>query len=391
MIYTILLVVAVLLCWQGYEFWVAVGRQPRGERLERCKRSPQWRDGEFVNVHETPTLTGDDGFFGQMYKFLFGKVKDLHPSNDVPTAKSSLKDIPREQEVCVWLGHSTVYIQTGGVRFLFDPVLTNKLPVWWFMRPFRGADVYTTDDIPDIDYLVITHDHWDHLDWKTVTALRDRVGHVVCALGIGEHFEYWGYPKEKIHDLDWNERIETQQTHPQPLPVREGSGYSQAQNRGQELSTPLPHREGQGVGLLCLPTRHFSGRMGQHKTLWASYLIDGPRRIFVSGDGGYDERFKRFGEQYPDIDLAIMENGQYDEGWHYIHTLPRELPTAISELGSRRVLTYHNSKYALANHSWTEPLDSIYAAAKGQPWQLLTPRIGEQVRLDEQQTFSKWW
>jgi L-ascorbate metabolism protein UlaG (beta-lactamase superfamily) len=131
--------------------------------------------------------------------------------------------------------------------------------------------------------------------------------------------------------------------------------------------------------------------MGQHKTLWASYLIDGPRRIFVSGDGGYDERFKTFGKQYPDIDLAILENGQYDEGWRHIHTLPRELPTVISELGARRVLTYHNSKYALANHSWTEPLDSIYANAQGKSWQLLTPRIGEQVRLNEQQAFSKWW
>ena len=143
MIYCILLVVALFICWQGYEFWVAVGRQPRGERLERCKRSPQWRDGEFVNMHETPTLTGDDGFFAQMYKFLFGKVKNLHPDSNVPTAKSSLKDIPRSEEVCVWLGHSTVFIQTGGVRFLFDPVLTNRLPVWWFMRPFKGADVYT--------------------------------------------------------------------------------------------------------------------------------------------------------------------------------------------------------------------------------------------------------
>lgn len=186
MIYCILLVVALFICWQGYEFWVAVGRQPRGERLERCKRSPQWRDGEFVNMHETPTLTGDDGFFAQMYKFLFGKVKNLHPDSNVPTAKSSLKDISRSEEVCVWLGHSTVFIQTGGVRFLFDPVLTNRLPVWWYMRPFKGADVYTVDDIPEVDYLVITHDHWDHLDWKTVSALKDRVGQVVCALGIGE-------------------------------------------------------------------------------------------------------------------------------------------------------------------------------------------------------------
>ena len=227
MIYSILLVVALLLCWQGYEFWVAVGRQPRGERLERCKQSPQWRDGEFVNVHETPTLTGDDGFFGQMYKFLFGKVGNLRPDTDVPTAKSLLKDIPRSEEICVWLGHSTVYIQTGGMRFLFDPVLTNRLPVWWFMRPFKGADVYTVDDIPEVDYLVITHDHWDHLDWKTVTALKDRVGQVVCALGIGEHFEYWGYDPQRIHDLDWQDSVAVSDS----------------------------------ITLRCLPTRHFSGNL----------------------------------------------------------------------------------------------------------------------------------
>ena len=185
MIYSILLVVALLLCWQGYEFWVAVGRQPRGERLERCKQSPQWRDGEFVNVHETPTLTGDEGLFGQMYKFLFGKVKDLSPDSNVPTSKSSLKDIPRSEDVCVWLGHSTVYLQTGGVRFLFDPVLTNRLPVWWFMRPFKGADVYTVNDIPEVDYLIITHDHWDHLDWKTVMALKDRAGQSASTLNTG--------------------------------------------------------------------------------------------------------------------------------------------------------------------------------------------------------------
>ena len=380
-----LVILAVLIGWQGYEFWVAVGRYPRGERLEKCKQSPQWKDGEFVNVHETPTLTGDEGFLGQMYKFLFKRINDLHPSSDVPTLKSSLKDIPRSAEVCVWLGHSSVFIQTGGVRFLFDPVLTNKLPVWWFMRPFKGADVYTVDDIPEVDYLIITHDHWDHLDWKTVTALKDRVGQVVCSLGIGEHFEYWGYDPKKIHDLDWEDSVECRAESVEFPTGLQTSSESKAVANSQ-LSTLNSQ-----LTIRCLPTRHFSGRMGQHKTLWASYLIDGPRRIFVSGDGGYDERFKKISEQFPDIDLAIMENGQYDEGWHYIHTLPRELPTAISELGARRVLTYHHSKYALANHAWTEPLDSIYEHAKGQPWHLLTPRIGEQIRLDEHQTFQKWW
>ena len=366
MIYTVLVILAVLIGWQGYEFWVAVGRQPRGERLERCKQSPQWKDREFVNVHETPTLTGDDGLFGQMWKFLFGRVDDLKPGRDIPVVKTSLKDIPRSEEVCVWLGHSSVYIQTGGLRFLFDPVLTNKLPVWWFMRPFKGADAYTTDDIPDVDYLVITHDHWDHLDWKTVTALRERVGQVVCSLGIGEHFEYWGYDPKKIHDLDW------------------GDSIAVANYKLYTLNSQLTIR--------CLPTRHFSGRMGQHKTLWASYLIDGPRRIFVSGDGGYDERFKQIGEQYPDIDLAVMENGQYNEQFHTVHTRPEELLMEIDALAPKMVLPYHNAKYALAKHPWDEPMECLYESAKGKPYLLLTPRIGDLVDFaSESLPTAPWW
>lgn len=357
MIYAILAIVALLIVWQCCEFWIAAGRQPQGERLERCKKSRQWRDGEFRNPNFTPMFTGNDGFAAQMRKFLFGKVDDLRPNDDIPVVKTSLKDIPRTEEICVWLGHSTVYIQTQGVRFLFDPVLTNKLPVWLFMRPFKGSDAYTVDDIPEIDYLVITHDHWDHLDWKTVTALKSRVGQVACTLGVGEHLEYWGYDADKIHDLDRYDSLKISES----------------------------------VTLRCLPSRHFSGRLGKHNTLWASYLIDSPRRIFVSGDGGYDDRFRQIGEKYPGIDLAIMENGQYNESWRYIHTLPSQLPTAISDLNPRRVLTYHNSKYSLANHAWTAPLDSIYEHSKGQPWQLLTPRIGEPVRLTEQQSFNKWW
>ncbi len=367
MIYTLLSLAVILLVWQGYELWVATGRLPRGKRLERCKQSPQWKGDQFVNTHHTPVLTSHDGFIRQMYRFLSDRITDLRPDHAVPTVKTSLKDIPRSREICVWLGHSTVYIQTQGIRLLFDPVLTDRLPVSLLMRPFQGSDVYTTDDIPDVDCLVITHDHWDHLDWKTVTALKDRVGQVVCALGIGEHFEYWGYDPQRIHDLDWGENFDIH---------------------------PSTTHSGHTLRLHCLPSRHFSGRTGRHKTLWASYMIDGTRRIFISGDGGYDERFQQFGRQFPDIDLAILENGQYNSDWQYIHTLPDQLPTIIEELGARRVITYHNSKYALARHPWTEPLDSIYQKSRrqGTAWQLLTPRIGEPVRLDDpRQSFDRWW
>ncbi|MBQ7421386.1 MAG: MBL fold metallo-hydrolase [Prevotella sp.] len=358
MIYCFLILLVLAGAWLGRMFWIAAGKQPDGERLARCEQSKQWKDGEFQNQYDTPQLTGDEGFLRQMWNFLFVKVDQLRPSSAVTVVKQSLKDIPRDEEVCVWLGHSTVYIQTGGIRFLFDPVLTSKLPVTLFMRPFSGTDAYSPDDLPAIDYLIITHDHWDHLDYETVKALKDRVGSVVCGLGIGAHFEYWGYDRRRIHDVDWGDSIAINDS----------------------------------LTLRCMPSRHFSGRLfGRNKTLWASYLIDGERRIFVSGDGGYDDRFGKIGRDYPGIDLAVMENGQYDRGWRYIHTLPSELPRAIEELRPKRVLTYHNSKYALANHAWTEPLDSIYAHAKGKSWQLLTPRIGERIELDRQQEFKKWW
>lgn len=357
-IYIIIGILVLVLVWLGQMLWVAAGQLPKGERLARCEHSPQWKDGEFKNELETPALTSNEGTMAALWKFFFKNIPDLTPSKDVPLVKTDLKSIPREKEVVVWLGHSSVFIQMGGKRFLFDPVLTNKLPVWLFMRPFKGADGYTPDDIPDVDYLIITHDHWDHLDYKTVKALKDRVGTVVCGLGVGQHFAYWGYDEAKIKDVDW--------------------GDSVVVNRDMKLR--------------CLPTRHFSGRLfGRNKALWASYLIDGKRRIFVSGDGGYDPRFKKIGEKYPNIDLAIMENGQYDKDWKYIHTMPDELPRAINEINPKRVMTYHNSKYALANHKWTEPMDNIYKHAQNQAWQLLTPHIGEPLWLDKQQRFKKWW
>lgn len=357
MIYALLLMVAIAAILLGAMLWEVSGQLPRGERLARCQRSPQWHDGQFRNQHITPQFTGDEGMLKVLWQFVFDRPQSLSPTVPVPSVKSAL-DLPRDREVCVWLGHSTLLIQTGGVRYLFDPVLTSRLPVTLFMRPFAGADAYAPDDIPDVDYLIITHDHWDHLDCATVKQLRHRVGQVVCPLGVGQHLEYWGYTPDVIHDMDWGDSLVVNGT----------------------------------TRLRCLPSRHFSGRLlGRNQTLWASYLIDGARRIYVSGDGGYDDRFATIGQQYPGIDLAVLENGQYDPRWANIHTMPAQLPQAIGELGARRVLTYHHGKYALARHSWRDPLDSIAAHAQGKSWQLLTPRIGQVLDLADETPTDAWW
>ena len=355
----ILLLVILALIYPGCAVWREIGQKPRGERLERIKQSPHFNveKGEFVNLTPIEGVMTDSDNGSGFGDYLFGKHPDVFPAAPLPTVKSDLRHLDRKDDIVIWLGHSTVFIQVDGIRYLFDPILTNEFPVSAAMKPFSGSDIYRPDDIPDIDYLIITHDHWDHLDYKTVTALKERVSHVVCGLGIGQHFEYWGYEPEKIHELDWYEDWTVN-------------------------STTTIH---------CLPTQHFSGRLGGNTTLWASYLIDGKKKIFVMGDGGYDNRFTQFAKKFPHIDLAIMENGQYNESWKAIHLLPHQLINAIDELHPQSVMTYHHAKYKLSVHTWYEPLENIYQGSQDKSWQLLTPRIGQIVDIHKPVADYPWW
>jgi L-ascorbate metabolism protein UlaG (beta-lactamase superfamily) len=336
------------------------GRLPRGERLERMLKSPNYRNGKFQNLSPSMLMTSEKSTLSNMFNFL-RKVEGLRPETDLPTVKTDLKQFRQNGDVMVWLGHSSLFIQTNGSRFLIDPVLVKASPVSFVNKPFKGTKIYTPDDIPDIDFLIITHDHYDHLDYKTVKRIKDRTQKVICPLGVGEHLEYWGFDKDCIIELDWNE--------------------SAVLN-----SAMMIH---------CLPARHFSGRRGlsSDKTLWASFMLQTPSRsIYLSGDSGYDAHFAEIGKRFPDIDLAIMENGQYNENWRFIHMMPEDLVKAIKDLNAEKVFTVHNSMYALGKHRWYEPLDNISRAAERDSLNLITPMIGETVYLnDTMQTFRKWW
>jgi L-ascorbate metabolism protein UlaG (beta-lactamase superfamily) len=279
---------------------------------------------------------------------------------NLPSVKTDLKQLDINEDILIWMGHSSLFIQTDGKRILIDPTLLSASPVSFFNKPFKGAQIYAPDDIPDIDYLIITHDHWDHLDYRTVKRLKARTGKVICALGVGEHFEYWGFDKDRIVELDWNESAELEN----------------------------------GFVVHCLPARHFSGRgFSRNKTLWASFMLQtASKSIYLSGDGGYDTHFAEIAERFGNIDLAVVENGQYSEDWKYIHLLPDDLLKAVKDLHANRLLTVHNSKYALGKHAWKEPLVNISEAAEKNSLNLITPMIGEPVRLnDTTQVFGKWW
>ena len=338
------------------------GKTPGGERLERVKRSPNYRDGGFKNIHETQQITSDKGILGSFIEFVFVKKERLRPETDLPSVRTNLWDLDKNDDLIVWFGHSSYLLQVDGVRILVDPVLSGAAsPVSFVNKPFKGTDMYKPEDIPEIDYLVISHDHWDHLDYKTVMALKGRTNKIICGLGVAEHFEYWRFDKERIIELDWNE------------------------------SAGLDN----GFSVHCLPARHFSGRgLSPNQSLWASFLLETPtQKIYIGGDSGYDDtQFVDISNRFPDIDLAILENGQYDKDWRYIHLLPELIVQAFKDLKAKKLFTVHHSKYALGYHPWDEPVKNISAFAEKDSINLILPMIGEVVNLkDSTYVINKWW
>lgn len=337
------------------------GKLPDGAHLDTIKRSPNYGGEGFQNLVPTPILADDQSFVSAAIGSVFVKKDRPVPALPIPSLKTDLQSLHRNVDLVVWLGHSSYFMQLGGKRILIDPVFSaSAAPIPYVNQAFDGTNPYTAADLPEIDYLLITHDHWDHLDYPTVTALSARTKTVVCGLGVGAHLERWGYGQEKIHEADW-------------FSVLEPEG---------------------GFAIHVLPARHYSGRLlTRNKTLWAGYAITtGRRRIFVSGDTGYGPHFADIGLRFGGFDLVVLDTGQYDERWPYIHMTPEEAARAAQDLRAKALLPGHVGKFALANHSWDAPYRRITAASEGRSYRLLTPMIGSPVVLDdEQQRFSRWW
>jgi L-ascorbate metabolism protein UlaG (beta-lactamase superfamily) len=336
------------------------GATPGGQRLERMKASPNYKDGAFVNRSHTPPLTEGYSMRRVLFQFLFKKGPRTKPKGDIPSVHTDLKKLPAG-EWLVWFGHSSYFIRTNDLNLLVDPVFSgNASPIRGSARSFRGSDVYTADDMPAIDYLLISHYHYDHLDYETIMQLKKKVKKVICGLGVGAHFERWGYNPANIIEMDWDTDIELQE----------------------------------GVKLFALTTRHFSGRtFKRNATLWLAFLLLTPtRKIYIGGDGGFDKHFKEIGKLHGPIDLAILENGQYNEAWKAIHFLPGENLRAAVDLKAKRLMPVHAMKFSLALHDWDEPLEEMVRLNQQAGLTLVTPKIGELVDLnDDTQVFTEWW
>jgi len=338
------------------------GGKATSRRLERIRRSPNFRNGQFQNLLDTPMMTGEKGGLMTTLGYIFNRNKRRVPTERIPSVREDLKHLDPAGNHFVWFGHSSYLLQVEGKRILVDPVLSGRAsPVSFTTKAFDGTDPYTVADLPEIDYLFITHDHWDHLDYETVTKLRPKVKKVICGLGVGAHFEKWGYAPGAIIEGDWGDSIAL----------------------------------GDGFTVEVLPARHFSGRSLQRNlTLWASYAVRTARgyKVFVGGDGGYGPHFKEIGKQSGGFDLAMLENGQYDTAWKYVHMMPEETLQAGRDIGARLIVPVHNSKFCISNHDWDAPVRSITALAGAMRPELITPVIGRVVQLEDPAAGSSaWW
>lgn len=230
-------------------------------------------------------------------------------------------------------------------------------PVRILVRAFNSTYKYSEKDIPEIDLLFITHDHWDHLDYNTFMQLKNRVKHIVTGLGVGAHLEKWGYPANQITELYWWESVTID-----------------------------------NFQITATPSRHFSGRtFKRNTTLWSSFVLKGSKQIFLGGDSGYGTHFQKIGEEFGPFDFAILENGQYDALWNTVHMFPEEAVQAAKDLQAKHAIPVHSGKFALAKHPWYEPLARFSKEAKTQALKSLTPSVGQLLDLDNPAPPASWW
>jgi L-ascorbate metabolism protein UlaG (beta-lactamase superfamily) len=338
----------------------AFGKDPKGKRLERIKQSPNYKDGAFQNEHPTEMMRKEASYTKMTWE-LINKPDENKPQMELPSVKINLKTLSDEKPSIVWFGHSSYLIKTKGKNILVDPVFSGYAsPISFVGKSFTGSDVYSVNDMPDsIDICIITHNHYDHLDYRTIQKIHPRVKQFYTALGVGADLEDWGVDANKIVELDW----------------WEGNTYKDS------------------IRITAVPARHFSGRgLTRGKTLWAAYVLDvNGYRIFVGGDSGYDSHFKAIGEKFGSFDIAMIECGQYGKDWPLIHMTPEETATAAKEINTKVLLPVHWAKFSLALHPWNEPIDRLLKATAENGVAVTTPLIGEPVILENTLPNKVWW
>ncbi|MGF1742974.1 MBL fold metallo-hydrolase [Vibrio profundum] len=316
-------------------------------------------EGKFVN---SPSQNhSSSANFWQVSKAYFtAKRQTPRPTADIPVLPIQAEQLAAHHDAIFRLGHSTMLIRLNGKFILTDPVLSERAsPVQW-AGPKRFHDSpLSAQELPPIDVVVISHDHYDHLDKSAIAQLKTKVKQFVTPTGVGERLVKWGVDQDKVLELDW----------------------------WQEKVID-------GIKFVATPAHHFSGRglFDRNTTLWASWVIQSEQQnLFFSGDSGYFEGFKQIGEKYGPFDIAMVETGAYNELWSTVHMMPEQSMQANLDLNSCYMMPIHNGTFDLSLHDWFEPLERILSLAKQNNVTLLTPKFGQEMMLDSLPDTPRWW
>lgn len=338
------------------------GGQSSEEKIHTFRQSPNFSQSKFINQIPTPMDMDAKTLVTTMRDFIKGHPQG-RPANSIAVESLVIDDLQRgEQTRITWFGHSTVLLEMEGKRLLLDPMFgqsPSPLPLFGSKR-YSETLPMEIEDLPSIDVVILSHDHYDHLDYHSIMKLKDKVSQFYVPLGVGSHLERWGIEREKIKEHNWwNE---------------------------SEIG---------GLRLVATPARHFSGRglFDRNTTLWSSWVIIGKQsKVYFSGDGGYGPHFKEIGEKYGPFDLTLMECGQYNERWSAIHMMPEESVQAHLDVRGNIMIPIHWAAFSLALHDWIEPIERVTKRAKEQNVSISTPKIGESVIVGSAEYPSSiWW
>lgn len=341
------------------------GGSPSQEKIAEYAKEQNFnaKDRKFENLIETTMDMGFKSMVGTMIEFIKGNPNG-RPNNELPLIKiDSLQVVENTSKTrLIWFGHSAFLLQLEGKNILLDPMLGN-VPA---PHPMLGGKRYSKElpieieKLPVIDAIIISHDHYDHLDYGSIEKLKSKTKAFYVPLGVGAHFEAWGVAPELIHEMNWWDETNLDNIH-----------------------------------LAFTPSRHFSGRglTNRNSTLWGSWVIIGQEdTLYFSGDSGYGNHFKSIGEKYGPFDFAMMECGQYNEKWAQIHMMPEETAQAGLDVKAKIIMPIHWGAFSLALHDWTDPVERVTAASKKLNLEVIVPKIGESIWLEDLKVSdSDWW
>lgn len=352
----IIILVIVVLIFLVLKLYPPLGATPsKKDKEDYAKRAENYKDGKFYNESDYQMI------YESTKQDKYVSTKGITPEESLPLEKPTFDKKPAIDTLnLTWFGHSSILMQMHGMNILIDPVFGDYASPVSFTGPQRFTETpITTDELPTIDILVISHDHYDHLDYKTIKEIDSKVKQYIVPLGVENHLESWGVSKEKITNMAWWEETTVN-----------------------------------GLTIASTPARHYSRRSinDSYSTLWTSWVfMDENYKVYESGDSGYDNHFKKINEKYGEFDLALLDSGQYNSRWKSTHMTPEESVTAGMDLQAKVIMPIHWGSFVLANHPWDDSVERFTLKAEEENIKYVTPKIGETLKYEENMSTEKWW